>query len=53
MNNNAQGGSFGGNKVAPTENGIVNANLQQKASNKNNSKSSISESSVIKNNTVK
>ena len=53
MDNNAQGSSFNGYKVAPTENGVVNANLQQKESNKLDTKSSISESYVIKNNTVK
>lgn len=52
MTKNAESGSFGGYKM-PTEKDIANTNIQKEVSNTNSTKSSISESYVIKNNTVK
>jgi len=52
MDKNLQNGLSGGYKI-PSEQDIENNNQQKKMTNKANTTSSISESSVIKNNTVK
>lgn len=53
VDNNEQSGSFDGYVVASTEDGVVNANLQQQVSNNNHTKSRVLESYLKTNGTTK